>query len=466
MKLILKSKNQHEQGVALLISIVIMLIVASILATYLLLSQNEFRTVQRSQVWNGSMALTEAGIEEAEAFMNKYDGNLNMVSQWSTAASAAQDGWTVNGTTYTMTRVVDTNIGYYTVTIDNSVSNAPVITSQGYTYNTLASAQTPFMMAGVGLSINSSYATIKRAVVVSNTFEALFPDAIDSVTNITFNGSGVTIDSFDSSNPQYSDWNANLGFGTYDQNKNRANGNVATDSTILNAMSVGNANIYGKVNTGPGGTVSTGPNGYVGGLPQTGSGIQSGYSNDTMNITFPDVSLPSGAAGWTPIADGATITNSGNYTIGAISSGLTIGGSNVVIYVSGSISMSGQSAINITTNAHLVVFYVAGPSVSLTGQATINNLTQHAIDFQIYGLPTLTTINLGGNAAITGVIYAPEADYSFGGGGNNSYDAVGAMVVHSVSMGGHPHFHYDEALRTEGPGRGYLPTSWREIGAN
>jgi hypothetical protein len=464
MKINLASKVRRQQGVALLITIIIVLVSAAILASYLLVTENELRVVNRSQIWNSSMTLTEAGVEEALAFMNKYEGSLSQVSQWSTATSAAADGWTVSGTTYTMTRTLSTNMGYYTVTIDDTISNAPVITSVGYAYFTMASTQpqsSPFMLASAGVN-NSGYSTtVSRSVIVSNVFLALFPDAIDSITNIDLKGNNIRVDSFDSTKTNYSDWTTN-GYGTYDAAKARGNGNVATDSDIVGAISVGQANIYGTVNTGPGGSTTVGANGYVGPYPQSGSGIQPGYSNDTMNITFPDVVLPTGAALWTTVSDGGTISASGNYYISGISSGLTISGSNIVvtIYVAGSISGS----IAIGQQVSSVTMYVKGPSIALAGNSTINNQTQQACRLGIYGLPSLTSVDLHGNAAFSGTLYAPEAAFTFGGGGNNTQDFVGAVVVNSLSLNGHANMHYDESLKVTGPGRGYIPTSWKEVG--
>ena len=67
-----------------------------------------------------------------------------------------------------------------------------------------------------------------------------------------------------------------------------------------------------------------------------------------------------------------------------------------------------------------------------------------------------------GNAAFTGAIYAPQAAFSLGGGGNDAYDFVGASVTKTVKMNGHFNFHYDENLRRIGPSRGFLPTRWME----
>ena len=207
-----------------------------------------------------------------------------------------------------------------------------------------------------------------------------------------------------------STWITNWGFGVYRSAKARANGDVATDSSLVGAISVGQANIYGHLDTGPGGSATVGNNGYVGPLPQVGSGIQDGYAKSDMNVIFPDVVLPTGASSWPYVPANNIITNSGNYTIFGISGNLTINAPNVVLYVSGNISMSGFDAITVTTNATSVTIYVAGPSIDLHGQASINNQMQNAHYLGIYGLPSLTSINFGGNAAYTGTIYAPQAD--------------------------------------------------------
>lgn len=468
MKIILNSKVRRQQGVALMITVIIVLIGAATLASYLLLTENEASSVGRSQMWNNSMTLTEAGVEEALAFMNKYEGSFSMITNWATPASAAQDGWTVNGNIYTMTRTVSTNSGYFTVKIDNSNPDQPSITSQGYAYTYFSSAQSPFMLAQVGATLPSSGpSTTLRTVKVTTVWSPLFPDAIDSIKPINLNGNNVVVDSFNSTNPAYSDMTS-YGYGTYDSAKAEAHGNVSTDSKIFDALNVGNANIYGKVNTGPGGTISINNNGYVGPLPQQGSGIQPGYSNDTMNVTFPDVVLPANASSWWSVPSTYVITNSGYYYLPSISfsgwQNLDIEAPNVTIYVAGNISMTGHSSITLGTNVVNVTMYVAGPTVSIGGNGVQNN-TYHASAFSLYGLPSLTSMSLQGNGVFAGTVYAPEAAFSYGSSGNTG-TYVGALVANSVTLGGTSNFHYDESLATTGPARGFIPTGWTEVGAN
>jgi len=465
MKINIHSNTRRCDGGALVLTAIILVIVCSVLISYLLMTQNEYAASARSQTWNTSMSLTEAGVEDALAFMNKYSGDVVMASHWSDAASAAADGWTVSGNLYSMHRVVDTNSGYYDVVIDNTISNAPVINCSGSAYYKLtAMAQPATMFATIGVQPGTPTAAVRR-VKVTATFSSIFPGAIITRTNIDLNGNNVRVDSFDSTTNASSTWLTNQNYGIYNLAKARANGDVMTDSSVVGAISIGQANIYGHLDTGPGGAATIGNNGYVGPLPQSGSGIQTGYSKDDMNMIFPDVTLPTGANNWQNVPANNIISASGQYMILGLSGSLTIDAPNVTVYVNGNINMSGSSAITATTNCSAVVIYVSGPSIDLHGQATINNQMQKASVLGIYGLSSVTSISFGGNAAFTGTVYAPEADFDFGGGGNNTYDFVGSLVANSCKLNGHANFHYDESLKRNGPGIGYIPASWKELGA-
>jgi hypothetical protein len=138
----------------------------------------------------------------------------------------------------------------------------------------------------------------------------------------------------------------------------------------------------------------------------------------------------------------------------------------VNIYVAGSVNLSGNTAITLGTSCTKVNIYVVGSSFDITGNSSINNLTQHASVLAVWGLPTLTDVTIAGNGGFTGTLYAPEANFTIGGGGNNTYDFVGAIIVNAVTLKGHAHFHYDESLSRNGPARGYIPTSWTETTGN
>src|SRR6185436_8656336 len=134
----------------------------------------------------------------------------------------------------------------------------------------------------------------------------------------------------------------------------------------------------------------------------------------------------------------------------------------VKLYVTGNVTMKSQSAcfINILPGASLQLFVgtVDGPAVS--AKLTQVNLTGNAFNFGYYGLPSNTSVTWDGNNAYVGTIYAPQADFTCGGGGNNTFDYQGACVVKTVTMNGKFNFHYDENLKRVGPVSGFNVTSW------
>jgi hypothetical protein len=75
-------------------------------------------------------------------------------------------------------------------------------------------------------------------------------------------------------------------------------------------MNTGNADIFGHVSTGPGGSISIGPNGAVGStnwVLSGNNGVESGWSKDDMNVAFPDVEPPWNGGAFTPT--GGWVTN-------------------------------------------------------------------------------------------------------------------------------------------------------------
>jgi hypothetical protein len=156
-------------------------------------------------------------------------------------------------------------------------------------------------------------------------------------------------------------------------------------------------------------------------------------------------------------------TGTGNYFINYMSMS---GGSryivtgDTVLYAPGGVSLAGNAQIVIMPGASLKL-YVNG-QVRLFGNGVMN-LNANALSFQVFGLPNCTDIDFGGNASFTGVVYAPNAHVQMGGGGNNTYDTVGAITCKSVGMNGHFNFHYDEMLgRVSGPDL-YKVASWNEL---
>jgi len=452
---ILPSKLNGTRGSTLFIILIITGLVGFTLAAYLTLLRSQNTSTMRSQAWNSTVPVVEAGVEDALTHLNNHGTtNLNC------------DGWTQSGTIYYKQWAVGGNMYFVTISnfIAGATNNFPVVESRGYVDLPImaSTAAGQCFLASVPGGATTGTNTLGRGVRCGTRPEYLFAKGVVAKGQIDLNGNNVTSDSFDSTDPAH-----NTG-GLYDAAKRKAGGDVATNSGLTNSLSVGNANVWGHVSTGPGGSVKIGPNGSVGDMAwhlASTNGIEPGFSTDDMNVDFPDVKAPF-AGGAFGIGGGPDYTlNGGNYQAASLS----VSGShkvmitgNVVLYVTGNVSLSGQASIEIASGASLKL-YVGGASASLSGNGVIND-TGNAFNFSYYGLPANTSLSLGGNSSFVGTIYAPSAAFAMNGGGAGTYfDFTGASISKTVQFNGHFNFHYDEALGKMGPPRGFVVTSWNEM---
>jgi hypothetical protein len=431
----IRRSKKPQAGSAILVVLFLGVILSVMAGSYLVLVNQQNTSTTRSMVWNGCIAIAEAGVEEGISQIH-YTGVTNL----------SANGWTLSGGVYAKQRFLSNN--YYFVTI--TPNDPPVITSAGY----------------VPLPWGSMVTYVKRTVRVTTQRDGAFVKAMLAKGQIDFNGNNIRTDSFDSSSPTYSK------NGQYDRTRAKDNGDVATNSGLTNSLNVGNANIYGHVATGPHGSVYIGTQGAVGDSNwQTGNtGIEPGWFSDDMNVSFPDVSIPY-TSGFNPDTNAkvngktyAYVLNNGNYVM----TDLTLQNSDVLfvngtanLYVTGSINLTGNAQIEIGAKGSLVL-YMGGDTATFGGNEIVNG-AGNALNFVYLGLPTNTTLRFVGNADFTGSIYAPSADFQLGGGGSSPYDFVGASVSNTVQMNGHFNFHYDENLGKSQWGRGYVITSWDEL---
>jgi hypothetical protein len=449
MKIFL-NPSRTRRGSTLLVTAILAIVAGSTLVYLLVGAQQELSMVNRSKAWNSALILAEAGVEEGMTLINN--------NNWPNTETYSSDGWSLSGNVYSITRVMDSKIGSYTVYVTNA-SSAPSVCSIGRAFT----QDTRF---------NSN--NITRKVLVRTLNTSPFPGALTLQQDVDMNGQNVTVDSYDSRDPFHSHWTNypyGRGYGTYinygsatvfpyTTSYRKANGDVATDGAVTGIIDVGNGQIYGRVNTGPGGTAALGSKGSVGDLDwvdNDNTGIKPGYAQSDMNVAFPDVTLP--ATTWTALANNTSITNSGAYTMNEINNDMTISGSNVVLYVPNGITFNGNKGLTIKTNASATLY--VGTCIKDGGNGFINNETQHATQLTIYGLPSLTQIKLNGNGAFWGAIYAPAAQVEFRGGGSSG-GFYGALVAYNIVMTGNSTFSYDEALGLFSS-NGFIVTSWQEV---
>lgn len=422
----------QSRGSALVAALIMSAVIGIVVCSFLVLIADRNYITQRSLAWNTGIPVLEAGIEEAFTHLHN-DGSLTA------------NGWMLGGTNatvvYTKTRNFTNNSTYCMMTISNVSANGADIYSQGF----------------VPSPTGSGY--ISRTVQVRTTNSAIFTKAISAKGIIQFSG-GSMVDSFNSSNPLYST------NGMYIASKHEANGGVVTDSSANPAISISSGKIDGKTATGPLGTVTTSGSGAIGDLAWT-TGIEPGYTNNTMNVTYQDQSAPPGSALWLLPPNGVVGTTNCQYVLGNNSyklSSLTISQSgsgqpvivtgNATLYITGDLTVQGSGYIYIMPGASLNL-YVGGSTTTLSGSG-VENGAGNAANFSYHGLPTNTSITYSGSSGFFGTLDAPEANFTLSG----SAAFVGAAIVNTFNDSGGAAVHYDEALGGNG---GLKLISYKEL---
>ena len=132
---------------------------------------------------------------------------------------------------------------------------------------------------------------------------------------------------------------------------------------------------------------------------------------------------------------------------------------NARIYVTGAFNMTGSSKIIILNGASLKFYF--GGDVKLAGNG-IQNQNSDATKLEMLGLPTCENIAISGNGSFVGSLYAPNADITLNGNGNNYIKIIGAIAGESLKSNGQPQVIQDLNLFRNGPLNGFVATSWVE----
>jgi hypothetical protein len=394
-----------------------------VLVSVISLSSNEGQLTGRSQSWNGAIPVAEAGIEEAFTHLKYCPTNR------------ASNGWTLTagGDYYTKSRTNDASGWYYQVSI--STNYDPTIIARG----------------GIRAPLQANN-YIVRTVRVTATNEPMFSAAIEATEGITFVGGRVTINSYDSRDP---DRYYNPVTGLYDPTKFNANGRVVCH---YGPFDMGNSKIYAHVETGDESTFQIGANGVVGSIDyhqRVGSGVEPGWLTSTTSSEFSDIDPPTDGTPL-PIRPNYVFTNANaSYTVGTLQGSVVVKATNVTLLVNNNYNVS---ELIIERGASLKLYVNAG-SVALR---RINNLNLRAESFMYYGLPNNVIVDMSGNAAFCGVLFAPSAALGISGGGNNELDFQGAIIARTVTVNGKMTFHFDEAVMRLGS-RGFVANRWDEL---
>lgn len=228
--------------------------------------------------------------------------------------------------------------------------------------------------------------------------------AIFSKNSISLTGNAIT-DSYDSSVAAY-----NPGTAT-------SNGDVVTDSTSAGAVSLsGDATVKGNAAVGPNGNantvITTSGNAVITGTKSAQSSAQNPQAMTTAINSEGTLSV-SGNTTYSLAAGThrfSSISVSGNAKINALGA--------VIIYVDGTISISGNGFATQANKPTNLLIYVTGSS----------------------------NVSISGNGNFYGAIHAPNSSISNTGNGS----IYGAMVGKNYTQTGNGAIHYDKALQNSG----------------
>jgi len=465
MKIQYKKFNQDGASV-LLITLGICTILGILMLSYLSMAKTQAFSVARAQAWNYALVVAEAGVEEGMAEISDTMAFKNFTT-------LPGNQWTpLGGGTICKTNIYLGGSNYYNVFIYSQPNASlaptadtlhPVIIATGYVAGPISSP------------VLSRTVRVQAAPIT----QLVPPGAMVASTTVNFNGYNISTDSFQSTNT------ALFPGGQWNVTNRRDHGDVSTLDTNSADISVQNGKVRGTLHTPPNWTATTfnsvgsggsvGDNAWVSG---GSTGLETGHAINDATQTYPDATLPdTGGAIWRTATPGSTVINGVTYQyvlttnspwiINNLSgANIYVKGPNVQLQLTGSSASVGNLTIpqlnDSQGNPYSLDMYVSAPTFSVTG-TSVANAGGLARNFQYYGLPSNTAISIGGNGSIVAQIYAPEAAFSLGGGGSNTYDYSGMCVVKSVKMNGHFNFHFDENTLDTLHLRGYTAHSWDEL---
>ncbi len=252
-----------------------------------------------------------------------------------------------------------------------------------------------------------------------------------------------------------------LGYNSEDPEDTDVDVKIGTNATADGSITLGSGvNVDGDVVVGPGGDVNSV-------IDDQGATTGDRYAI-TTETEFPEVTAPTLfdmggviSAHGTIIKrypadsgeyDGIELKNAANPGI------LEIDGGDVVLYITGDISLGQDCEIVIKEGASLVL-YLDG-DLSTDNDSGINNLNDPE-NFKLYGTGEEQTIDLKAKGDFHGAVYAPNADVTIYSGG----DIYGSFVTSSFEMKSNSNFYYDEALLDAGlddEAARFVVTHWSE----
>jgi hypothetical protein len=496
--------TRDRTGSALVISLIMIGIVASLgAATYIFLN-NKYRVVHQAASWQEALLTAEAGVDMAMTEIRRqlYDSE----PMWS-----GKNGWSTNeaGTHSISKRMLlrqgeggtqswtEVTVEWPDYLRDPSGEQWYRIVSHGYCQvsggRIAAGTSEDLRLRKLDLKYNRrakidgtdptvEHPYAHRVIEAIAKPQFAFRMALFAVDRIDMTDHNIVVDSYDSRNPDKSNWNTEARAGTYpwndptdqgqgvNESKRQWNGDVGTNGEVINA---GNAHIYGTANTN-GGTVLDDDN-VTGNYPNDPNRVR-----DDFSMAVPSVISPTGGTPTTIDPNNGLQATVGSGTRIVVPS-IALNGKDelhikgepgkqtfIEIVCTGNVSVSGQASIVLDPGVNVRLFVEGDADIAGNGLVNPNS----PLNMQIYGTdrakdPTTGevtnpgTIKIAGNGGFSGAVYAPTYNVELKGGGNSD-TIYGAFAGNTVTLTGVQSVHYDEALGDGGLVNGYNVVSWFE----
>jgi hypothetical protein len=438
----MKSSHAHRsRGTVLIVAMLFAALLAVALSSYVALNTHSLKMANRSFYAIEAVNMAENAIEEAIWSFNQF--NAGVTTAW--------DGWNISGggaATRTFTDM------YYGANATGSVN---VYIDH---YNPAAGVQ-PTVVAQARVILPGGGQPVTKVVEVKLKRRTMFAGGLVALKSISFNGNNASVDSW-ISDPDHDPATAAVAYSAGVRRDKGSIGAASGTSTI----SIGNADIWGTAAVGGVSTaaISVGSNGTVGPFG-TASGVKNpAYLATDFTTNIEPISNPASGALLSSVgaalgADGTTTA----WRAPSITGNLTVHGNVTLVLTAGpgsaAISLTGNNGITLAPGATLII-YTEG-DVALGGNGLLNGSAQ-TDTFQLWGTSQSAfaqNIQIAGNGALKGVIYAPNGNVTISGNG----DVMGAVVGKTITVAGNAAFHYDESLANWGATTPFGVTRWREL---
>ncbi len=462
----------REKGVALMLTLILLLVLSVMAVSLMFLSQTETWSSMNYRLMSQARYGAEAGLNKAANYLlytyTPPGGAGDPLSNYTMTGSPVT--YSGNPVVLSANSAVPSNYPVSSVQSSFSDAGQGSLTAGNTTVNYAAYA-TPLFMEQVPVYGSATPVTIQTWLITSDgsisglrnaqvEVSAIMERQVTPVFNyvafatsqgcsaLNFGGGGRT-DSYDSSTV--------------------VNGTVATQPSDGNVGTNGNLStsgqpttIYGSLSTPRIGVGTCTKNNVTAWTDNQGK-VTGGVVELSQPINYPppDVPNPPPPTSYVVLNNGncsgvsGCTGNAGVYTFAPGSYGnVSLNGGAILHLVAGtyninSLSESGQGTIVIDSGP--VILNVAGNGVSsgtavvdLTGGG-VTNASLVPMNFQILYAGS-NPIKLQGGAQASGLVYAPNASFSFSGGGNWYGSVIGQVMT---DLGGVA-VHYDRRLQNQG----------------